>query len=323
MVREFRDGGGAAPRGQAAARAAIAVAAWLLGGALAARAADEPCPIERFPDVAVTFIRNHPAVPVGINGRFLFFLLDTGFTKTAVTPATQARFQLPVDARFRAKTNGTGGTLTAPYVSVKRFEFSGQTYIDPTFPVIGISRETGPNDPPDLFAGVIGGDFLRNYDVEFDFAHQAMRLYRRPPCRPALPACSAPYQTIPVRVGSNNAVVLPVTVNGSPLRALFDTGATEIVLRSAALADARIDPASLRGDRIVGTVGAGGLAGRAWVHRLERLEIGNERFLNPTVWIQDFKLADGEMLLGTPYTRAHKVWLAYSANLMFVQPETP
>ena len=55
------------------------------------------CRIVQFPDIAVTFIRNRPAVPVGINGQYVFFMLDTGFSKTTITAATQARFRLPID----------------------------------------------------------------------------------------------------------------------------------------------------------------------------------------------------------------------------------
>src|SRR5579871_2575980 len=117
---------------------AVFLAGWMLF-APAALAAD-PCPIERFPDISVTFIRNHPAVPVGINGTYVFFLLDTGFTQTSITPATQARFKLPVDARFRSRGLGIAGVVTSPYAVAKRFEFSGQTYIDPPLPVVGLDR---------------------------------------------------------------------------------------------------------------------------------------------------------------------------------------
>ena len=301
----------------------LVLAAWLLLGA-AARAQDRPpdtCLLERFSDISVTFVRDHPAVPVGINGTYVFFVLDTGFSRTSVTPTTQARFKLPVDARFHSKGLGVGGAVTSPFVVVKRFEFSGQTYIDPPFPVIGLDRPARPNEPPDLFAGVIGGDFLRNYDVELDFRHQAMRLFRRPPCYPPHPAWDAPYQTIPIRVTAANVIILPVAIEGRPLRALLDTGATSIVLRLAALADAGIDPASLRADRTATALGAGGLATKAWVHKVRNITIGRDHLIEPTIMIEDFKLSDVEMLIGTPYTRARKIWLAYSANLMFV--ETP
>ena len=160
-------------------------------GLVAATAHAEECLIERFPDIAVTFIRNRPAVPVGINGHYVFFMLDTGFTKTAITPATQARFQLPIDGRFQVKGFGTGGVSISPYATVGQFEFSGQTYINPTFPVIGVDAPIGTKgDQADLYAGVIGGDFLLKYDVELDFPDKVMRLYRRPACYGPRPRCS-------------------------------------------------------------------------------------------------------------------------------------
>ena len=298
-------------------RPLLLLAASLL--ACPAAIAQDACPIERFPDISVTFIRNHPAVPVGINGIYVFFMLDTGASKTLVTPATQARFKLPFDARFHDKMLGTGGSVTAPYVAVGRFEFSGQTYINPTFPVLDINRSRQRNEPPDLFAGVIGGDFLRNYDVELDFAHDVMRLYRRPPCYPPHPNWDTPYQSIEVRLSALNVLIVPVIVNGNPLRAVFDTGAAGTVLRLAALSGARIDPESLRSDKTVGTLGAGGLQGKAWLHRVQTLDVGREHLASPLVWIEDFNLPVAEMLLGESYIQARKIWLAYSANLMFVE----
>src|SRR5260221_3353997 len=229
----------------------------LLACLFAAAARADDCLIERFPDIVVTFIRDRPAVPVGINGRYVFFMLDTGFTKTSVAPAARARFALPVDGRFRSNAVGTGGVTTVPYVTVQKFEFSGQTYIKPTFPVIGLDKPFSAADGQrDLYDGVIGGDFLMNYDVELDFADKGIRLYRRPACYGARPAWTAPYTTIPVRVTPQNVVVLPVAVNGATLRGILDTGASNMLLTLAATAGAGIDPAALRTGRTVATSGA-------------------------------------------------------------------
>jgi predicted aspartyl protease len=283
-----------------------------------ARAAD--CLIEQFPDIAVTFIRNRPAVPVGINGRYLFFMLDTGFTKTSVAPETQARFNLPIDARFKVKGVGTGGVTTAPYAVIGKFEFSGQTYFNPSFPVIGVDKPFGAPTGPDLYAGVIGGDFLLNYDVELDFSAQSMRLFRRPACYGARPAWTGAYATVPVRISAQNAILFPVRVNGTVLRGMLDTGASGIVLTLAAASGAGIDPASLRGARTVATSGAAGLPGTAWVHPARSLEIGAEAIADRTVLIQDFQLPNADLLIGEAYIRRHKIWIAYAANLMFIQP---
>src|SRR5260221_3641086 len=129
-------------------------------GLVAATAHAEECLIERFPDIAVTFIPNRPAVPVGINGHYVFFMLDTGFTKTAITPATQARFRLPIDGRFQVKGFGTGGISISPYATVGKFEFNGPTYIHPTFPGIRVDTPIGTNgEQADLSASVIRRPF--------------------------------------------------------------------------------------------------------------------------------------------------------------------
>jgi predicted aspartyl protease len=289
---------------------------------LAARADD--CPIVRYPDIAVTFIRNRPAVPVGINGSYVFFMLDTGFTKTSVSPETQARFKLAIDARFHVDGVGTGGVTRAPYAVIPKFEFSSQTYFNPSFPVMGVDKPVDiPPGRPDLYAGVIGGDFLRNYDVELDFPAKLMRLYKRPACYGARPAWTDPYATVPVRVSAQNAILLPVRVNGAALRGLLDTGASGLLMTLAAATGAGIDPAALRTARTVKTSGASGLPGTAWLHAARALDIGAEHFADQTVLIQDFTLPGADMLIGEAYIQAHRIWIAYAANLLFIQTVAP
>ena len=73
------------------------------------------------------------------------------------------------------------------------------------------------------------------------------------------------------------------------------------------------------GDLTTTALGAGGLTIRAWDHKIRDIAIGSDHLLNPMVMIGDFKFSDAEMLIGTPYTRARKIWLAYNANLMFIE----
>jgi len=299
----------------------IVLALWILNQIPFAPAAvaQEPCALQRLPDISVTFIRERPAVPVGINGRYVFFMLDTGFSKTSVTPETQSRFQLPIDARVQEKGMGTSGVVTMPFASIKRFEFSGQSYLNPRFPVVGLDQHLDEHGRPDLFSGAIGGDFLRNYDVEFDFPNQLMRLYQRPACYQARPTWTTPYETIAVRVTPANAIVFAVQLGGNTIKALLDSGASNLVLALSAARRAGIDPASLQNDRTTRTSGAGGLPGTAWVHPIRGLEIGGERIGRSDLLVQDFDLRIADMLIGEPYIRSRKIWVSYAANLMFVQ----
>jgi predicted aspartyl protease len=286
--------------------------------------AQESCTLLRFPDISVTFIRERPAVPVGINGRYVYFMLDTGFSKTSVTPETQSRFRLPIDPRVSEKGMGTSGVVTMPFASIPRFEFSGQTYLNPKFPVVALDQHIEPNGRPDLLSGAIGGDFLRNYEVELDFPNQLMRLYQRPTCYAARPTWTSPYQTIAMRVTSANAIVFPVQLGGTALKAVFDSGASSLVLALSAARSAGIDSAALEHDRTTHSWGAGGgPPSIAWVHPIRGLEIGGERIDRGELLVQDFHLSIADLLIGEPYIRSRKVWLSYGASLMFVQAPVP
>lgn len=285
---------------------------------LAQSAHAEDCPLDPLPPIPVTFIRDRPAVPVRINGTAVFFMLDTGFTRTSVTPVARERFQLPPDPRYQNRISGTGGESVVSQAVIKSFEFSGLAFADTSIPVIGLDRSDNKG-LPDLFSGVIGGDFLRSYDVEFDFPHGQMRLWRRPLCEPVRPAWTSQYTALPVQIATGNAVVLPVRVNGQPLRAMFDTGAALILLTLGAVPHAGIDPASLQADPVIFTSGAGGLGSKGWTHQLQSLEIAGEYLKGPHVGIQKFDLANADLLLGEPWIRAHRIWLSYGAGVMFVE----
>lgn len=302
--------------------AAVALAAWILTACPLAppAVAQEACKLVPFPDISVTFIREFPTVPVGLNGRYVYFLLDTGFSKTSVTPETQAQFQFPIDPRFHEKAAGVAGDVTMPFATIRRFEFSGQTYINPTFPVVGLDQHLRQQvGRPDLLSGVIGGDFLRNYDVEFDFPHQLMRLYQRPACYVARPAWTTRYETIAMRVTLGNSIVFPVRLGGNGLKAVFDSGATSLVFTLATARSVGIDQAMLQKDKTTTTLGAGGLSSTAWIHPMQGLEIGSERLGKINLLVQDTNLHIADMLVGEPYIRTHKIWVAYASNLMFVQ----
>jgi predicted aspartyl protease len=292
----------------------------LLACLLAGAARAEDCVFQRFPDIPVTFLRGRPAVPVGINGQGVLFMLDTGLARTVITPATQTRLELPFDARYSAKSVGAGGAVAVRYAKLKTFEFSGHRFTDQSLPVVEMDKPLGAGaDEPNLYAGAIGGDLLLTFEVELDFPNKLMRLYNRPACYGTRSPWTVPHATIPIRVTMQFGAVLPVKVNGTPLRGLLDTGASEIVLTLAAASTAGIDAATLRKGKTVATSGAGGLSGTAWMHQAQTLDVGEEHLKNRTLLVQDFKLPDADMLIGEAYIQSHKIWLSYSTGQMFVQ----
>ena len=50
---------------------------------------------------------------------------------------------------------------------------------------------------------------------------------------------------------------------------------------------------------------------------------GDEHVAGQTVLIQDFKLPGADLLIGEAYIQAHRLWIAYNANLMFIQTPAP
>jgi hypothetical protein len=88
-----------------------------------------------------------------------------------VTHGAVANLRLQRDSRNRTIIHGVGGSITTPNARLQSFGISGMVMMDQ-------SAAVGPASGAALRAsGLLGADWLSNFDVDFDLPHRMMTLY--------------------------------------------------------------------------------------------------------------------------------------------------
>jgi Aspartyl protease len=191
----------------------------------------------------------------------------------------------------------------------------------------------GEREVRDNIALLLGADFFENFDIEFDLPHNAVRLYQSRDCDGVRLAYWGGEGAVELPMESGSRIVLPVKINGEPIRALLDSGAATSVL---AVKDARrlgvtpetpgVVPGGCR-------YGLGQKPVDAWIGQFRSFAIDNELIHDPKMYFADLwrhttytatgshlprRLAGlPDMLLGADFLRVHRALIAYSQRKVY------
>ena len=190
----------------------------------------------------------------------------------------------------------------------------------------------GEHDPGDDVGVLLGEDFFQRFDVEFDLAHQAVRLFQPKECdRVPLAywertgASEVEFEAADVNYPE---IILPVPINGQPLKAKLDSGAALSLPEKADAEGAGVTPETPGVVAIGSGYGLGKAAVDTWIGSFRSFTIGNEtirdtqiRFsyiykdatYRPTGSSLSHKMQVWHsMLLGADFLRSHRVLVAHS-----------
>ena len=204
-------------------------AALLALGLLMASAAraEEDCRLHIMATLPMTVLDSgRVTVPVGLGGETLPFLVDTGapsslITKSAVERLGLDKFAIPASFEFRM----FGGEELHSYVRTKNFEVGGMMAKRAKFLVMSDRRED--------FDGLLGWDFLSQFDVDFDFANGKINLFKPHPCEGKTVYWTqdeSAIAKIPFRTKDTWHIYIPVMIDGKETTAIIDTGASHSVM---------------------------------------------------------------------------------------------
>lgn len=281
--------------------------------------ADTACKIARLAELPVTMSGTAPIVHALINGQDAAFVADSGAFFNSLTPAAATQFKLPRRmAPMGYYVSGVGGDQTPDIATVKEFTIFGLKVPNVVFIVVGNDMHSA--------VGLLGQNLFRIADTEYDLANGAIRIMRPGDgCKSiglAYWATGTPYSQIEIARTSESDphIVGDVYVNGTKIRAMFDTGASSSVLSLEGARRAGITPTS------EGVVPAGASYGIGqhyvprWIAPIHSFKIGDEE-------IRDIKLHIGEigssservdMLVGADFFLSHRIFVANSrAKLYF------
>jgi tetratricopeptide (TPR) repeat protein len=272
------------------------------------------CELNQVAELPITMTGLRPLITAQVNGRDARFLLDSGSFYSLMSTAVAADLNLKLSVSGMT-IRGTGGDARTWLTKVADFAFLGATFHDVEFLVSG--SEVGSS-------GVIGQNLLSHFDVEYDLAKGAIRLFKPEGCSRTKLAYWVAGQAfslmdISALERSNPHTIGVAHVNGQKIKAMFDTGAATSVLALSAARNIGIDI------KAPGVVEAGyeygigrGMA-KSYIAPVASFKIGDdEEIKNTRLRVADIRLGDADMLIGADFFLSHRVFVSNSQHKLYL-----
>jgi predicted aspartyl protease len=309
---------------------AASVATCLVFAASTAAAASK-CTLIKVADWPIRLERNHLIVDGAINGQTIGVMLDTGAQWSLILRSAAERLGLARQENRGYRLFGLGGETHVEAALVDEFRVGQMTRKNMRLIVAG-ERDLGSH-----IDAILGEDFFEQIDVEFDLPHNAVRLFQPKDCEGVVLAYWATQGANETEMepfhDAGAQIVVRVQVNGQPMHALLDSGASASVLDKVAAERAGITPDS---PGVIASGKGGGLGGKAvasWIGPLQSFAIGGETIKDTTIQFADLwkdatytpiasrlprKVeSPASMLLGADFLRAHRVLVAHSQRKVY------
>lgn len=274
------------------------------------------CKLTLAASVPITLAQGHVNVPVTVNGRARVFAVDTGAFTSAINEQ--------VVAEQGIKTYGIHGGVHVRDVGQE----DAKLYATLDEFVIGNQRAQSARMMVMTAAGVdglIGPDYLRNFDLDFDFAAGTLNLFRHHPCHGRAVYWTDDYFVVPMDVTDQGHIRIDVMLDGKPIRAMIDTGAVATLIgQPLAQSDFNVDTAqdSDGAADLVTMTGASGGSLKVVRHRFAGLQIGGINIKNPVLGItteeQSFHPDYSGLLLGMRELHNLHLYVAYQERKLYV-----
>jgi clan AA aspartic protease (TIGR02281 family) len=320
--------------------AAILFASTALALASAATAAERnSCKLMLIEEWPVRADHYRPVIDGSINGQKIGILLDTGAISSLIRRAAVAKLGLKTSPVTGYRIFGIGGETRAESAYIDEFRIGAAVRKD--WPALVAGEDEFAQD----VALLLGDDFFRQLDVEFALAGKAVRLFQAKECdRVSLGYWATDTMAVPLE--AREKIHVSVFINGQPMLALLDSGASLSTLSLEAARQLGVTP------DVPGVVAGGCIRGMgkerldSWIAPFQSLAIGDELIRNPKIRFAPLwqharfdetgshlrRRVSGlpDMVLGSDFLHAHRVLIANSQRKIYfsytggtVFPETP
>jgi hypothetical protein len=168
--------------------------------------------------------------------------------------------------------------------------------------------------------GNLGNDFLSSFDLDLDIPSARLVLYRAAGCSGRFLPWTQPYAALPTEMpGTEQAALVPVTLDGVALRGVLDTGSDSSLLAAPGMYRLGLEGAALAHDPGAVLRGFGPQVLTMRQHRFRSMQIGPYALSSPTLWAGPVRLSPiADMILGTDFLAAHHLWISYAARQIFI-----
>jgi predicted aspartyl protease len=264
---------------------------------LGAGIAHSACKIAQLTELHVDRVGNVPFVDGQINGQPVRILLDTGSSDSFMSGGAARRLKLSL-RDSNGTYRGVNGETRMQFAVVDHLKIGSFSADDLLFHV------TGPRmgEKPDDIGFVLGANFFWHFATEFDLGHGVIRLLQPTDCKPEqLVYWDQSYFLANTELTTSDDpwIITHVTVNGTRLRAILDSGSPTSFITLIAARQAGVTTDS---PGIVPSNPIGGWAGQplpTWIARFDSFSIGNETIRNARIRMGDLFGADRDARLGS------------------------
>lgn len=289
----------------------------VLGSGVAGCAGEDrssDCVMRELADLPVLNDRGSPVVRAAINGTPVAFIVDSGAGLSMIGQTDTDTLALPASFENRHIITGIGGSVFAPDVTIRQLSLGSSVARDVSFVSVGAFKAHYDGLK---VVGLFGGDFLANYDVEFDLpAHHVVLYTEGGHCGAHLTPWAGPFDEQPFELSNGTEIDFRMNVNNKAVDAVLDSGATYTVLNLDAANSAGVTAASMATDRSTRSSGVDGNLVTGHLHRFDTLAVGSERFSPVFVNVADIP----KTLLGADFLHTHRVWVSYPHETLYIQP---
>ncbi len=269
--------------------------------------------------LSISFRHGEPVFPARIDGLPATMLFDTGALLSSVSPTGVKQFHLPVVFDRRLTLNGVGGSARNATAQVKTLAFGGAVAGGLRMPIVRAPVSSNPGQR--AVSGAIGNDILAHYDEDIDFPAHQVFLLKTGDCTTLTP-WSGPAATVHFSLArGDTAIAFPMRINGEPVTAILDTGATNTVLSPGTFA--RISAHGPHPQRLGEhfSRGIGARHTRVTAYRLNSLSVGGVLMAHPVVTVLHHAvLPFGLVILGENFIRHHELFIDHQTNTLYVHP---
>jgi hypothetical protein len=294
----------------------------LLSALLFPAVADAACSVTARAEIPLDVVSGAIIVPVEVNGVAASFILDTGAQRSVVTGEAVRRLDLARDQWVGTTLSGVGGIDRRANADPRSLSLGGvrlvrRTLNHDTSLTVGLIPRARAGDH--VIDGLLGRDFLSVFDLDLDLPARRLTIYSVQDCAGRFLPWTGGYTAIPVSFPAEQAIIVAVTLDGTPLRALLDSGSGATLLTAPGMVRMGLQEANLAADPADAISGLGPHAVRMHLHRFRSLAAGAEMLDKPVIWVAPVRLPlFVDMLLGADWLASRRVWISYATRQVFV-----
>jgi aspartyl protease len=280
------------------------------------------CSMEAKAHVPLTVAGSVITLPVEVNGIQATFVLDTGAQRSLVSIEAVQRLGLARDQWVGTTMSGIGGIDRRPNANPRSLSLGGvklarRTLNHDTSLTVGVLPHTHVGNQ--VIDGLLGRDFLSVFDLDLDVPDARLTIFEVHDCAGRFLPWTGDYTPVPVTMATEHALVLPVTLDDTPLRALLDSGSSASLLAAPGMFRLGLQASDLAADPAKQISGLGPRTIVTHLHRFRSLQVGRQVIDAPTIWVAPIRLSPiVDMLLGADWLVSRRIWISYATQQIFV-----